>query len=183
MRGRGALFLQAHLGSVEMTGTLIGASGLDAATPMRPPNNWYLAKQLRRSRNRIGTDVIPREGALKQMLLKLRAGESVILTFDQNAHQKPIFVPWFGKLAATERTPAALAQKVGGPVLVCWCVRQGSDGFLFGCRLLADPVDSNASHETLTGQFHAAMEDVIRRYPEQYLWLHDRYRTRPPEES
>ncbi len=185
--GRGILFLQAHLGAIEMTTTAIANLGFDPATIMRRPSNWYIAEKLLAVRNRIKGEVLPREGALKRMLTRLKNNQSVVLTFDQNAHKKPIFVPWFGRLAATERTPAALASKTGAPVMLSWCARQdGSKPYRFGCRLLSEGQVERASEERLiemTSSFHAAMEDLIRQYPEQYLWIHDRYRTRPRDQQ
>lgn len=182
-RGRGVIFIQAHLGAIEMTTTAIANFGFKPATVMRRPSNWYLAEELLAVRNRIDGEVLPREGALKRMLSRLKNEESVVLTFDQNARNKPIFVPWFGRLAATERTPAALAAKTGAPVMLSWCVRQdGIKPFRFGCRLVRAGLVERADEKRLaaiTTEFHRALEEVILEHPEQYLWIHDRYRTRP----
>nr|MBC8424817.1 lysophospholipid acyltransferase family protein [bacterium] len=183
-RGRGAVVLQAHLGSVEMTSTVLAAHGFEPGTPMRLPRNHYLAQDLLRSRNSGDAEVLPRQGAVKRMLSRLRLGKAVVLTFDQNAHHKPIFVPWFGRLAATERTPAALVLRTGAPVLVAWCVRQpGPQPWAFGLALLRQSSPRQASGErdlvALTAAFHCALQEVVLRHPEQYLWIHDRYRSRP----
>ena len=185
-QGKGVLFVQAHLGSIEMTTTALANLGFQPATPMRRPSNWYLAEDLLEVRNRIKGEVLPRDGALKRMLTKLQTGESVVLTFDQNSHRKPIFVPWFGRLAATERTPAALALKTGVPVLLSWCTRQhGKRPFRFGCQLVREGATGPTTDENLievTQAFHQAMEKVILNCPEQYLLIHDRYRVRPEVE-
>ncbi|MDP6850206.1 MAG: hypothetical protein QGH51_08895 [Planctomycetota bacterium] len=185
-KGKGVLFIQAHLGAIEMTTTVLANLGFQPATPMRRPSNWYLAEDLLKVRNRIKGEVLPRDGALKRMLTKLQSNETVVLTFDQNSHRKPIFVPWFGHLAATERTPAALALKTGVPVLLSYCVRQtGNRPFKFGCQLVREGAKAATSEEKLlevTKSFHQAMESVILSCPEQYLWIHDRYRVRPEVE-
>ncbi len=183
-RGQGALIIQAHLGSVEMTSTVLAERGFEPGTPMRLPRNHYLAQDLLRSRNSGEAEVLPRQGAAKRMLSRLRAGQAVVLTFDQNAHHKPLFVPWFGHPAATERTPAALALRTGAPVLVAWCVRTGaSPPYEFGLALLRDrcPRQVAADEELLrlTAAFHCALQEVVLKHPEQYLWIHDRYRSRP----
>lgn len=186
-RGRGAIFIQPHLGSIEMTSTVLTLHGLEPGTPMRLPRNHYLAQDLLRARNRGGAEVLGREGALKRMLVRLREGKTLVLTFDQNAHRKPIFVPWFGRLAATERTPAALALKTGAPVLVSWTARAaGARPWVFRCALLRDagPPKPAGDKElvAMTAAFHRALQEVILRHPGQYLWIHDRYRTRPEGE-
>jgi KDO2-lipid IV(A) lauroyltransferase len=182
-RGRGAVVLQAHLGSVEMTTTVLAAHGHRPGTPMRLPRNHYLAQDLLRTRNSGEAEVLPRQGALKRMLGLLREGRAVVLTFDQNAHHKPIFVPWFGHDAATERTPAALALRTGAPVLQAWCVRAGGGRYRFGLRVLSEGGARREADEAelvrVTAEYHRALEEVVLRHPEQYLWIHDRYRSRP----
>ncbi len=183
-RGAGALVIQAHLGSVEMTSTVLAGEGFEPGTPMRLPRNHYLAQDLLRTRNSGEAEVLPREGAAKRMLSRLRDGKAVVLTFDQNAHHKPLFVPWFGHPAATERTPAALALRTGAPVLVAWCVRvPGDQPYQFGMALLRDRSPRQPAGEAelaqMTAAFHCALQEVVLRHPEQYLWIHDRYRSRP----
>ncbi len=182
-RGRGPVVVQAHLGSVEMTTTVLAAHGHRPGTPMRLPRNHYLAQDLLATRNSGEAEVLPRQGALKRMLGLLREGRAVVLTFDQNAHHKPIFVPWFGHDAATERTPAALALRTGAPVLQAWCVRAGGGRYRFGLRVLSEGGARRAADEAelvrVTAEYHRALEEVVLRHPEQYLWIHDRYRSRP----
>lgn len=185
-RGRGAIVIQAHLGSIEATSTLLALEGLRPATPMRLPRNHYLARDLLRARNRGAAEVLPRQGAVKRMLRHLGGGGSLVLTFDQNAHHKPVFVPWFGHPAATERTPAALALRTGAPVLAAWTVRRPTGGAAwdFHLALVRDrqpPATADEAAVTrLTASFHRVLEEIVLRHPEQYLWIHDRYRSRPP---
>ncbi len=189
VRGRAPVFFQAHLGAPEMAIIALLARGLAPATPTRPPRNHYLARDLASSRNRGGVLALPRQGALRRMLRHQAEGGALVFTADQNAHHQPLFVPWFGRRAATERAPAALALRGGGPVLVSWCLRVvGERPYRFGCRLvrpggnpIARPAESDLRELLLA--CHGALQEVVRAHPEQYLWIHDRYRTRPPEEE
>ena len=122
------------------------------------------------------------------MLTHMKSGGAVILATDQNAQRAPLFVPWFGKLAATERAAAAIALRTGAPVLVCWCLRTNKFGkYRVGVATLRQKCDKQPATDeavyALTEKMHNKLEAVIRQHPEQYLWIHDRYRTRPPKDD
>lgn len=188
MRGRGAVLVQAHLGAFELGGGALGQLGLEPAFPMRMPNNYYLGKDLVRGREGWGVTLLPRKGAVRRMMAHLKEGGNVVLATDQNAHHAPIFVPWFGVPAATERAAASLVLKLGTPLLVFWCLRDAAPGrWVMGCEILEEGGTRKAATEqavlALNERIHHRLEDVIRRHPDQYLWIHDRYRTRPPHPS
>ncbi len=186
LRGKGAIFVQGHLGAFELGGAVLGQLGLDPAFPMRMPNNYYLGQDLVAKRAGWGVTLLPRQGAVRQMMKHLRQGGSVVLATDQNAHHAPIFVPWFGVPAATERAAASLCLKLGTPLVVFWCLRSAQLGcWSFGCVVLTEGGERQEATDeavvALTSRMHQHLEDVIRAHPEQYLWIHDRYRTRPGE--
>lgn len=188
LKGKGAVLIQAHLGGFELGGGAIGQMGLEPAFPMRMPNNYYLGRDLVDGRAGWGVTLLPRKGAVRRMMAHLKGGGSVVLATDQNAHHAPIFVPWFGHPAATERAAASLVLKLGTPLVVFWCLRDGKDGrWRLGCEQLEiggtrRPAEDEAVLD-LNLRIHHSLERVIRENPEQYLWIHDRYRTRPTEEA
>ena len=185
-RGKGAVVVVGHLGAFEICGAVLARHGLDPAFPMREPNNWYLARRLRRSREGWGVRLVDRHGAVRVLTGHLARGGAAVLATDQYAHTKPVHVSWFGRPAATERAAAALALRRGSPVLVSWCLRTEEPArWRFGCTLVRDaaaPVrrPDEAAVAELTESVHRELEAAIRRAPEQYLWIHDRYRTPPP---
>jgi Kdo2-lipid IVA lauroyltransferase/acyltransferase len=184
--GKSAVLVQAHLGAFEAFGAAAASLGLNPGFTMRSPTNYYVGKRLVDSRAGWGIELFPRHGAVRRMLSHMKKGGAVILATDQNAHHSPVFVPWFGHLAATEKAAAAIALRTGAPVLVCWCVRTGVVGrYRVGCTTLRGAAEGRRASDDdileLTHQMHQALEPVIRQYPEQYLWVHDRYRTRPGE--
>jgi KDO2-lipid IV(A) lauroyltransferase len=188
MMGRGAVMMQAHLGAFELGGGALGQLGLKPAFPMRMPNNYYLGQDLVRGREGWGVTLLPRKGAVRRMMAHLKEGGNVVLATDQNAHHAPIFVPWFGVPAATERAAASLVLKLGTPLLVFWCLRDAAPGrWIMGCEILEEGGSRTAATEQavleLNERIHHCLENVIKRHPEQYLWIHDRYRTRPPTTS
>lgn len=188
LKGKGAVLIQAHLGGFELGGGAIGQMGLDPAFPMRLPNNYYLGRDLVEGRAGWGVTLLPRQGAVRRMMAHLRGGGSVVLATDQNAHHAPLFVDWFGYPAATERAAASLVLKLGTPLVVFWCLRGDQDGrWRLGCAQLEPGGARRPAEEeavvALNERIHRCLEEVIRANPEQYLWIHDRYRTRPTEEA
>jgi len=185
--GQSPVLVEAHFGAFEAFGAAIAELGLKPGFTMRPPSNYYVAKDVVASREGFGIELFPRHGAVRKMLAHMKSGGSVILATDQDAHHAPIFVPWFDKLAATERAASAIALRNGAAVVACWCVRlPGVARFRIGAELIREAgprekVTDEAAIE-LTGKIHTALETVIRAHPEQYLWVHNRYKTRPPEE-
>lgn len=187
VKGQAPVIVEAHFGAFEAFGAAIAELGLEPGFTMRPPSNYYVAKDVVASRDGFGIALFPRHGAVRKMLAHMKAGGSVILATDQDAHHAPIFVPWFDKLAATERAASAIALRNGAPVIACWCVREpGVARFRIGAQLIraAGPREkvTDEAAISLTHEIHTVLETVIRAHPEQYLWVHNRYKTRPPEE-
>lgn len=186
--GRGAVVVQGHFGSMEGLDAILGVLGLRIMTPMRFPTNYYLGQDILAARSGWGVDLVPRKGALRRMLTRLKEGGSVVVPMDQNAHHAPIFVPWFGMSAATDRAAAYLAMRTGLPLVVCWCIRETQRSrFRVGMTKVrperAPEEVGDRQILEITRAVHQALEAAIRAHPEQYLWIHDRYRTRPPQQA
>jgi KDO2-lipid IV(A) lauroyltransferase len=188
-RGKGAIFVQAHFGSFEFAGALLGPLGLEPAFPMRLPNNFYMGRDLIATRKENwGVEIINRKGALRNLLSRLKEGKAVVIATDQSAHHNPIFVPWFGKLAATERATASLALKMGAPVITLWAVRHATKPiWTIDCQVVREAAEVQTVDDenvyNLCSEIHASLEEQIKLAPEQYLWIHDRYRIRPDSEQ
>ncbi|MDP6963092.1 MAG: hypothetical protein QGF46_02885 [Planctomycetota bacterium] len=188
-RGKGAILVQAHFGSFEFAGAAMGPLGLEPAFPMRLPNNYYLGRDLVKVRKSgWGVEIIPRQGAVRNLMCRLKDGKAVVIATDQSAHHNPIFVPWFGKLAATERATASLAIKLGSPVITLWAVRHPSKPiWTIDCELVREASEVQDANEqniyNLCCEIHHSLERQIKLVPEQYLWVHDRYRVRPEFEK
>ncbi|HBF22422.1 MAG TPA: hypothetical protein DDW23_01285 [Planctomycetes bacterium] len=186
VKGQGAVLVQPHLGCFEGMTYILAEMGLEPAVPMRLPTNYYLAEHLKRAREKWGVCLVPRRGGVRKLLSHQREGGAVCLASDQNSHRSPTFLPWFGELAATDRTAPGLALGSKSPLLVCWCIRTTeSDRFQVGCEILLETGSSREKNreaeENLGLQIHATLESAILNCPSQYLWVHDRYRTRPAE--
>jgi KDO2-lipid IV(A) lauroyltransferase len=182
-RGRGVVSPIAHLGNWELQGVatapLIGPSAVIA----RALDNPALDRRLVRFRASTGNLVIYKQKALAQVLRSLREGRVVAVMLDQNVQAGDgIFVSFFGRPACTTTVAAALAIKTGAPIVPAHCVR-GSDGryrMAYG-----PPVEWTSSGRrdedirALTQQITTVIEGWVRETPEQWLWLHRRWKTQP----
>ncbi len=117
---------------------------------------------------------------MKLLLRALKNKQAIGLVADQNAGMDAVFVDFFGKIAATHPGPAQLALKFGAPMVVGAAIRTAPAQF----KILAQQVEIKADDtvESLTQRHVKILESFIRQYPEQYFWLHRRWKTRPPGE-
>ena len=180
--GKGLITVSGHLGNWELQGAA-------AATAMSAPftvaavqqSNPYIDRFITRRRNEMGMQVAGTKAAMKLLLKALKNKQAIGLVADQNAGRDAVFVDFFGKIAATQPGPAQLALKFKAPVLVGAAIRTGPGQF----RILARQVEikEDDTVESLTQRHVKVLEDFIRRHPEQYFWLHRRWKTRPPGEK
>jgi Kdo2-lipid IVA lauroyltransferase/acyltransferase len=130
----------------------------------------------------MGLGIIDRFESHRLAIKALRAGRAVAFAADQNAGRSGVFVPFFGRLASTHRGPALFAVKTDAPVFLGYCVRT-SNGYAGGL----EPIEVDRSGKlddvvyNITAAFTKRLEEVVRSVPDQYLWLHRRWKTRPPE--
>ena len=178
-QGKGLITVSGHLGSWELQGAA-------AATAINGPltvaavqqSNPYIDRFITQRRNDMGMQVAGSKAAMKLLLKGLRNKQAIGLVADQNGGRDAVFVDFFGKIAATEPGPAQLALKFGAPMVVGAAIRTGPGQF----RILSQQVEikKDDTIETLTQRHVKILEGFIRQYPEQYFWLHRRWKTRPP---
>jgi len=173
-----------HLGSWECGAIGVAQRGVQTHVTARLMKNPLLQDWLLRSRKQAGLVIHNRRGGIRGIARALEDGNVALQVVDQNQRLRGVFVPFFGELASTERAAATLAIQRGYPVLVAANLRIGS-GFRF--RFVVQEVihpeikgDKHADVRRLVLRINQALEALIRRFPDQYLWIHDRYRTRPP---
>lgn len=186
-RGTGGLIVTGHLGNWELAGRLLALHGLPARAVTRPVENPWLDAHVRRAR---GGDerVIPKRGAVQAVVSTLKQGRWVALLADQNAGRGGVFVPFFGLAASTHPVPAVLALRLGVPLYVGACLRRPGAPYHFDVHLRR--VDPGLGEETsdervdaLLARVTATLEGWVRAAPEQYNWLHRRWKSRPPGEA
>lgn len=186
-RGRGVVSPIAHLGNWELQGVatapLIGPSAVIA----RPLDNPALDRRLVSFRTSTGNVVIYKQKALAQILKTLRDGRLVAIMLDQNVQANDgIFVRFFGRPACTTTVAAALAVKTGCPIVPAHCVRRADGRYLMAYGPIVEWTASgrrDADIQALTQQITSVIEGWVRESPEQWLWLHRRWKTSPSLET
>jgi KDO2-lipid IV(A) lauroyltransferase len=178
-----ALMLTAHLGNWEILCATHRLTDYGLSIVVRPLDAPWLDALADRLRRRTGVEVIDKHGALRAVLEALRRGRMVGILLDQNATRREgVFVDFFGHAASTSRSIALLAVRTGTPVVPIFAYRRADGGHRVVIRPALPPAtatDPEAAVVELTARCTAEIERAIREAPEQWLWSHDRWRTRP----
>jgi len=187
VQGKGVLFLTAHFSNWELSSFAHGLYGHPLNFLVRRMDNPLLDRLINRYRCLSGGRPIEKTDSARPVLRALENGEAVGILMDQNMlPTEGVFVPFFGKLACTTPGPARIARKTGAAMvfgLTIWDEKMGK------YRLRFEPVEwikrDDAEAEILanTANFTRLIEDYARRYPEQWLWVHRRWKTRPAGEE
>jgi KDO2-lipid IV(A) lauroyltransferase len=176
----GAVFVTPHLGNWELLPHVSRAVGIPLVVVARPPDNPYLRKLLFEDRTATGQVVIPKKNALFLLRKALREGKSLGLLPDQST-KHGVSVDFFGRKALTTPIPAILAITYRRPIVVVAACRAGGGMSFEG--FVSDPIwpgeyqSERAEVTRLTREMNRTMERAIRAFPEQYLWIHNRWKT------
>ena len=185
-RGKGVLYLTAHLSAWELSSFSHSLHGYPLAYVNRPLDNPLVDALVNRYRCRGGNRAIDRRSAARAIFEELRAGGAVGILMDQNVLEGDgnVFVDFFGVPASTTAGLARIALRTEAavvPVFILWDEGKGK------YRLRFDPAlevkrtgDTERDVGENTARFTKVIEEVIRRYPDQWLWIHRRWSTRPP---
>jgi len=175
--GRGVIFLTPHLGCFEITARHIAR--LTPLTAMyRPPRKAALAPLLERARNTGALRLVPADmRGVREFVRALRRGDAVGMLPDQApARGEGVWAPFFGRMAYTVTLPGKLAAQSGAPVLLTAAQRLPR-GRGWRVHFVRVPQPLPDTPEAQAALFNAAMETLIRRFPTQYLWSYNRYKT------
>ncbi|MEP6742981.1 MAG: lysophospholipid acyltransferase family protein [bacterium] len=185
---RGVIFLTGHLGVWELHSFGWSALEYPLSFLVRPLDNAAIEEMVERIRTRFGNRAIDKKSAARQSLRVLREGGTLGILSDLNTQpNEGVFVPFFGKLACTTAGIATLALKTDAVVIPTCAIwdRKRKRYFFHGDAPveLVRTGDHVKDIEVNTANFAAAMERMIRLYPDQWLWIHKRWKTRPPGEA
>ncbi len=183
LAGRSAILVTGHFGNWEMAGYILGLLGFQVHAIARPIDNPFVDAYLRRFRESTGQRVLAKKGEYDEIQTVLARGGVLGTLGDQDAGQRGLFVDFFGRPASTHKAIALLALEYRVPLIVA------------GAARVAEPLYYRTSveeviwpHEydgrgdavrAVTQRFTAALERLVRRYPEQYFWLHRRWKHQP----
>lgn len=183
--GKGVLFVTGHLGNWELLAQRVVAEGFPAATLARGAPNPYLGAWLLERRRRGGVETINRGDpkAARQLLGILKRGGLLGILIDQDTAVESVHVPFFGRPAATPVAAAQLARSRKAPVVLGHIHREGRGHRVHLARVMLPPDDGTSEWlREVTGLLTARLEDAIRAHPEEWPWLHARWRTPPHQE-
>jgi KDO2-lipid IV(A) lauroyltransferase len=183
--GRGAMVITAHYGSWELLAARLVVEGFPLSVVARDADDDAINALINQIREGCGYRVIPRQTAPRGILEALRRNEVVAVLMDQNTTQGGQFVPFFGRMAATAIGPAVLALRTGAVLLPGFSIRLPDDRHLWRAYPPVVPArtqDLEADVLELTAHLTRIIETQVRADPTQWLWIHDRWRHRPPEE-
>ncbi len=180
MDDRPLVLLTGHFGNFEVGGYMLGLLGYPSHTVARTLDNPYLNEFLGRFRSGSGQQIIPKNGGYDQILEVLSGGGAMVFLVDQAAGPKGCWVEFFGRPASTYKAIALLAMEHDAPIIVCYTRRRGKPlDFEVAIVGVADPRDAGDSLGTvkdLTQWYTRKLEEGIRRAPEQYWWVHRRWK-------
>jgi Kdo2-lipid IVA lauroyltransferase/acyltransferase len=181
---RPVLIVTGHFGNFELGGYVLGILGFTSYTVARTLDNPFLDRFVNRFRSATGQHMIPKKGGYDQILAVLGRGGTMTFLVDQYAGPKGCWVEFFGRPASTHKAIALLSLDNDAPMLVSSSTRAGRPLRIeLTMSAAADPRETDQGLGTvkeLTQWFTAELEQMVRRAPEQYWWLHRRWKdTRP----
>ena len=187
-RGRGVLVVTGHLGAWELSSFWHSLMGYPMAMVIRRLDNARVDRMVNEIRCLHGNRVVHKDDFARGLLSAVRRGETVGILMDINmTPPQGVFVPFFGVAACTAAGLARVALRTGAAVLPGFLVWEASEGkyvLHFGDEIpLVETGDDDRDILENTARFTEAIEGFVRRYPEQWLWVHRRWKTRPQGEA
>ncbi len=178
---QGLLSFSPHLGNWELGNLALNHAGIHTAAVARKQPNPFIQRLIERQRLSFGGRIIWEKGAAKGILKALKQKELVMILVDQNTkpHAGGIFVDFFGLPAAMSRAPAMFARRTGARLVMATCIRREDGSYAIELGELSQPVAEFPTDEEVCAEINRMTEDLIRRYPEQYIWMYGRYRYIP----
>ncbi len=186
LRGRPAILLTGHCGNWEVLGFVLATIGFPMTALARPLDNPHLDEWLLSVREARGMRILTKWGAVPELQRLLETGGRVGFIADQNAGDDGLFVPFFGRLASCYKSIGLLAIRYRVPI-VAGCAIRLDDRFRFRLEVtdIIEPEEWESQPDPLfyvTARYARAIEAMIRLAPDQYLWIHRRWKSRPRHE-
>jgi KDO2-lipid IV(A) lauroyltransferase len=186
-RGKGIFYLTGHIGGWELSSFLHSLHGHPMHIIVRDLDNPYVQGLVQRYRTLHGNQTHDKDDFARGLIQAMRDGEGVGVLMDTNmTPPQGVFVDFFGKPACTASGIARVAVRTDAAVIPAFMIW---DSVLGRYRLRFEPVlelvrtgDDEADVVANTARFTKAIEDIVRRFPDQWLWVHRRWKTRPEGE-
>jgi len=183
LSGKGVILVTGHYGSFELMGHLLACLGFNVAAVMRPLDNAYINRFIVDSRRTHGLTLLDKKGAMQSAEQLLTDGALLAFIGDQDAGRKGLFVDFFGQPASTYKSIGILALATGAPIVVGYARRLGNAArYEVGVQRIIRSEEWEARDDPLkwiTQAYTSAIESFVREAPEQYLWIHRRWKSQP----
>jgi KDO2-lipid IV(A) lauroyltransferase len=180
---RPVLIVTGHLGNWELAGYFMGLCGFTLYAVARTLDNPYLDQYLRGFREKTGQRILAKKGDFDQMTQVLANGGRMATLGDQDAGQRGLFVEFFGRPASTHKAIALMALEYQVPIVVSAAIKLGEP---LRYQIIAEEIiypedyaNQPDAVRQITQRYTTALERLIRRAPEQYFWLHNRWKSQP----
>lgn len=191
MDERPTVLVSGHFGNFELAGFLTGLFGVSTTTIARPLDNGYVHNFITRFRSLGGQYFLAKEGSSPQIQELLSRGGNLTLLADQHAGPRGCWVDFMGQPASCHKGLALFTLSSGAPMIVVGNVRKGGPmQFELSVLGIADPREQSdkpgktehlSSVQSLTRWYNQCLEQIICLFPEQYWWVHRRWRDQPPQ--
>jgi Kdo2-lipid IVA lauroyltransferase/acyltransferase len=176
---QGCVLVGGHIGDWETGAALISWAGFGPLYVIsKPPKNRYLARHAQRVRESRGMRLLPRRGAMEFAPAVVRGGGTLAMLLDQRARLKPVLAPFFGRESKCDRSASVLLRRLRVPLVFAACYRTANPlrYRLVVPRVVQPEEVAGKSAEEVAALVNGELEKLILAEPEQYFWLHDRWR-------
>ncbi len=178
-KGKGVICITGHCGNWELMAVYLSMTLGGASIIARKQNNEYLNRLIERTREKYGNHIIYKHGALKHILSSLKKKEAIAILMDQSVlKSEGIIIHFLGANAYVMKTPALIARKTGAAVVPLF-IRRTERGHIIEIQeeiplVLSDDGDTALLHDTIN--FSKPIEEYIKKYPSDWLWIHRRWK-------
>jgi KDO2-lipid IV(A) lauroyltransferase len=178
-KGKGVVLLTAHLGNWELISPgFLMLAGIQVDALYKPQSNAWIDRRIVERRTRFGNRLVPMGMGVREILGLLQSGRTILIAADQSAPMESIRMKFFGREVPVFQGPAAFCLRTGAALIATHAVRQPDGSYVLTCREIPseDLSYSDESIRELTRRHLEATEEIIRQYPEQWMWMHRRWK-------
>ena len=172
-KGKGVIVVSGHCGNWELMISLSSSIENKFHGVVRKQRNPYMNALIVRTRERFGSHIIYKQGALRALLKALKAGDTIGVAVDQSTQSEGVRIDFLGAAAWTTRMPAILAKRTGAAVVPIFNFRRPDGSFI---TYASPEVEITGDEVEDTKRISASVEDFIRKHPDQWLWIHRRWK-------
>ena len=181
--GKGGIIVSGHFGNWEMGASYLFGRGIQSAVLQQRQKNILVNERMIKYRQKWGMEIIYSKGGVRAGEVALKKGKLIALLGDQDAGHRGVFVPFFNRSSSTHIGAAVLSLRSNAPLFLGKCTRITAQTFHFTIKPILLPEQMSLTEENVqrvTADIQKHLEEEVRKNPEQYFWMHRRWKTNPP---